>query len=143
MRGTAANEPIQSQAQTEEFDAGYDRTFGTPDGSEKGGRWIWDMRLGRLVRADEYQPEPVALNAPILTDRNHDGQRAPDGTPIDTRRKRRDWMKARDVVDYADGESLRQKRNAEQAAKARGEHKPDKQLREIIGRELYKQKVIL
>ena len=60
-----------------------------------------------------------------------------------TRRKRAAWMKAADVVDYADGESLRQKRNAERAAKARGEFKPDKELRDIIGRELYKQKVIL
>ena len=138
MRGTAANEPVQSQAGTEEFRSGYDRSFG--DRKPQRGRWV--MTPKGLVPAEEYVPEHIALNAPILTDRVHEGQRAPDGTPIDTRRKRAAWMRAADVVDYSDGESLRQKRAAEQAAKARGEFKPDKELRDIIGRELYKQKVI-
>lgn len=138
MRGTAANEPVQSQASTEEFRSGYDRSFG--DRKPQRGRWV--MTPKGLVPAEEYVPEHIALNAPILTDRVHEGQKAPDGTPIDTRRKRAAWMRAADVVDYSDGESLRQKRAAEQAAKARGEFKPDKELRDIIGRELYKQKVI-
>lgn len=138
MRGTAANEPVQSQAGTEEFREGYDRSFG--DCKPQRGRWV--MTPKGLVPAEEYVPEHIALNAPILTDRVHEGQKAPDGTPIDTRRKRAAWMRAADVVDYSDGESLRQKRAAEQAAKARGEFKPDKELRDIIGRELYKQKVI-
>lgn len=138
MRGTAAGEAIQSQASTEEFRSGYDRSFG--DRKPQRGRWV--MTPKGLVPAEEYVPEHIALNAPILTDRVHEGQKAPDGTPIDTRRKRAAWMRAADVVDYSDGESLRQKRAAEQAAKARGEFKPDKELRDIIGRELYKQKVI-
>jgi hypothetical protein len=138
MRGTAAGESIQSQAGTEEFREGYDRVFG--ERKPQRGRWV--MTPKGLVPADEYVPEHLAVNAPILTDRLHEGQKAPDGTPIDTRRKRKAWMEAAKVVDYADGESLRQKRNAEQAAKARGEYKPDKELRAIIGRELYKQKVI-
>ncbi len=141
MRGTVANEPVVSQASTEEFREGYVRAFGERKAVR--GRWVWDARQSKLVPADEYVPEPLALNAPILTDRVHEGQRAPDGTPIDTRRKRKDWMRAADVVDYSDGEGLRQKRAAEQTAKARGEFKPDKELRNVIGRELYKQKVIL
>lgn len=139
MRGTAAGESIQSQAGTEEFREGYTRIF--RECKPQRGRWV--MTPNGLVPADEYVPEHVALNAPILTDRVHEGQKAPDGTPIDTRRKRRDWMRAADVVDYADGEGYRQQRAKEQEAKARGEFKPDKELRTIIGRELYKQKVIL
>ena len=138
-RGMAAGEQIVSQAGTEEFREGFDRTFG--DRKPQRGRWV--MTSKGLVPASEYVPEHFAVDAPILTDRVHEGQKAPDGTPIDTRRKRAAWMKAADVVDYSDGESLRQKRSAEQAAKARGEFKPDKELRDIIGRELYKQKVIL
>lgn len=105
MRGLAAGEPIQSQAQTEEFDAGYDRTFGTPDGSEKGGRWIWDMRQGRLVKADEYQAEPRAVDAPIISDRIHEGTAFDDGERVrdlGSRRKRREFLREQGLAEASD-----------------------------------------
>ena len=56
MRGTAAGEPVVSQANTAEFSAGYERVLG--DRPVERGRWIWDDRAKKLVPAEEYQ-EPL------------------------------------------------------------------------------------
>jgi hypothetical protein len=140
-RGMVNNEPIVSQAQTKAFDEGYARTFG--DRKPQRGRWVWDAEAGRLVNADEYVPPAAKSGTGIMSGRCHEGMVAPDGTDISTRAKRKAWMAATGNADYSDFEGARRKRAAEQAAKARGEFKKDPALREQIGRELYKQKVIL
>ncbi len=141
MRGTAANEPVVSQAGTRGFRRGYARVFG--DRKPQRGRWVYDAARGRFVPADEYVPPARAATAPILTGRCHEGQVAPDGTPINTRRKRAAWARESGCADYDDFKGAREKRKKELEARARGELKPDPQLREFIGRELYKRKIIL
>lgn len=146
-RGMVVGERIVSQAQTREFDEGYARTFG--DKPRQRGRWVWDRAQGRLVPADEYvPPSSDARCAPIMTGACHEGQVAPDGTDISSRRKRAAWSKASGCADYDDFKSARaarQKMLAERAELVRTgkPSKPDKELRQIIGRELYRQKVIL
>ncbi len=107
------------------------------------GRFIWDEQRHRLVSADEYVPPAAKTGTGIMSGRCHENQVAPDGTDISTRSKRKAWMRATGNADFGDYKNVRAKAAAEKAAKARGEVKPDRQLRDLIGRELYKQKVIL
>lgn len=125
-----------------QYEAEADRIFGA-DRKPQRGRWIYDPAQGKCVPADEYVPPEAKHGAGIMVDRFMEGDRAPDGTDIGSRRKRKDWMRATDSVDYSDFAGAREQRRKEEAAKARGEFKPDKSLRDLIGRELYKQKVIL
>ena len=77
-----------------------------------------------------------------------EGDRSPDGVDIGSRKKRKDWMRAADVVDHGDFKGAREKRRKALAERAEmlktgKPTKPDKELREFIGRELYKRKMIL
>lgn len=139
-RGMVNGEPVVSQANSDEFREGYERTFG--DRKPQRGRWVYDAALGKCVPADEYQPPEAKHGAGIMVDRFMEGDRAPDGTDIGSRRKRKDWMRATDTVEFDDFKGARERRQKEMEARARGEFKPDKALREHLGRELYKAKII-
>lgn len=93
--------PIRSHPATTEYRENHERTFGERQPGQRG-RWVWDARQGKLVRADEYQPEPQALNAPILTDRFMEGHRTLEGEDIGSRRKRLEYMKRNGLVDAND-----------------------------------------
>lgn len=100
-RGMVAGEPIVSQAGTDAYRDGYERAFGS--GRVQKGRWVWDDARKEMVRAEDYVPEPLALNAPIIADRIHEGTRSPiDGADIGSRAKRRQHMKAHGVEDATD-----------------------------------------
>lgn len=139
-RGMVVGEQIVSQAQTKAFDENWDRMKHADNGER--GRFVWDPERRRLVRPGERESER-AVDAPIMVGRCHEGQVAPDGTDISTRAKRAAWMKETGHADYSDYKSIREKAAAEKAAKARGEFKKDPALRDFIGRELYKRKMIL
>jgi hypothetical protein len=131
-RGTVVGEPVVSQANSKAYADNYERMFGKDHKPERG-RWSFG-------RAD---PSAKAIHASIVSGRWHEGQKAPDGTDIGTPAKRRAWMKATGTADYDDYRGVRARKAAELEARHRGELKPDKSLRDLIGRELYKQKVIL
>lgn len=139
MRGTVKGEPVVSQASTDAYREGYDRHFG-PDHKPQRGKWVWDARQGKLVDASDYVPEPRAIDGTIMCDRFMEGAHTPTGEDIGSRQKRKRYMEENGVADYDDFKGAREARAKEQAAKARGEFKPDKHLRDLIGRELYKQR---
>jgi hypothetical protein len=139
-RGMVNGESIVSQASTEQYRDGYERTFG--DKKPQRGRFVYDAAQGKCVPADEYQAPEAKHGTGIMVDRFMEGDRAPDGSDIGSRRKRKDWMRATDSVEYDDFKGARERRNKELAARHRGELKPDKALREQLGRELYKAKII-
>jgi len=129
-RGMVNGEAIVSQAGSDEFREGYERTFG--DKPVQRGRWIWDARAGRLVDADSYVPPEEAKSAPIMMDRFYEGVRATDGTDIGSRRKHRAYMKAHGLAtmdDFGPGYFTRVKREREVAAK--------RERREVIARKMY------
>lgn len=102
-RGTANNEPVVSQANTEAFREGYARTFG--ERKPQRGRWIYDARLGRCVPADEYQPPARACDAPIIADRIHEGTSFDDGERVrdlGSRRKRREFLRETGLAEASD-----------------------------------------
>jgi hypothetical protein len=132
----AAGEPINSQANTKEFDEGYDRTFGQPKEGSKGGRWIWDEAQGKLVRADEYVSPQEAKDAPVLAGRFYENLQAPDGKAINNRRDHQAYMKRSGTTVLSDYTETLPK-NMEKRAKALTGDFDHKQRRDDIGRAWY------
>jgi hypothetical protein len=100
-RGTAVGERVVSQANSKAFAEGRARIYG--DRPVQRGRWVWDESRQKAVPAGEVTPRFDAKNAPIIADRIHEGVVSPvDGSSIGSRRRRRDHMKAYDLVDSGD-----------------------------------------
>lgn len=97
-RGMVAGQAIQTQAQTKEFDEGYERVFGKGGGER--GRFIY--RDGGLVRVDSDWSDAEA-RAPTLTEGLvHGNTTTSDGVDISSRKKRREYMAATGVTDFSD-----------------------------------------
>lgn len=79
----------------------------------------------------DWVERPPALA--VVGDSHYDGLRATDGTPIDTRRKHRDYMKAHGLTTADDFTETWKKAEADR--KRLGA--PSKERREEIGRALY------
>lgn len=103
-RGTVGGETPVSQAATDDYRAEHDRIFGERTPGQRG-RWIWDAQAGKLVRAEDYRPPDLAVNAPIIADRIHEGATFDDGTrtvDIGSRAKRREFMRSTGLVETSD-----------------------------------------
>jgi hypothetical protein len=132
-----AGQAIQTQAQTKEFDEGYERIFGK-DRKPCRGRFVYDEQ-GAIPIDENWQPTD-GEKMPVFTDRYMEGQRATDGTPIDNRTRRRRYMEKHGLTDLSDYSS----RHFEKAAEARqairdGTYggQADKELHTQVGRALY------
>ena len=136
MRGTAAGEPVVSQARTKEFEEGYDRLFG-PEHKAQRGKWIWDEAQQKLVRAEDYRPPERALDAPILAGRFYENTAATDGTDIGSRRKHREYMKAHNLTTYDDFAKSFTRKQEERKRNQEARKVPDPTRREAIARALY------
>lgn len=96
-RGMVAGQPIQTQAQTAEFDEGYERIFGKGGGER--GRFVY--RDGQCVRvgADWTDAERRAGQS---EEEAYGHAVTADGVDISSRRKRREYMAATGVTDSSD-----------------------------------------
>lgn len=112
MRGTAAGEGVVSQANTKEFEEGYERTFGKPDGSAKGGKWVFDSELMKLVPAESYVPPSEAKDAAIMAGRFYENTSATDGTDIGSRERYNRYMREKGVTNISDYKEHFQKERA-------------------------------
>jgi hypothetical protein len=130
MRGTAANEPVVSQAATPAFREGHDRVFG--DRPVQRGKWVFDTRIMKMVPADEYVPPHENHGLMVMTDRYYEGTVSPiDGSDIGSRRKRREHMKEHGLVDHDDAKS--EARIVQQEFQRR----TDRERHEALGRAIY------
>lgn len=88
------------------------------------GRWVYDAKQQKLVRAEEYQPEQHALHAPIMLDRFYEGTQTVDGVDIGSRAKRRAYMKAKGLADFDDfSPGYYERQRAEQAREEKRERR--------------------
>lgn len=100
-RGTVVGEPVVSQAQTKAFDEGYERTFSKDRGER--GRFVYDERQKKLVRAEDYVPPSRAIDAPIMAGRFYEGSFVPGSEEdIGSRRKHREFLKRTGWVPASD-----------------------------------------
>lgn len=135
MRGTVAGEPVVSQAATNDYREGHERVFGTPDGSAKGGKWVWDSRINRLVPAAEYIPPHENPTLMVMTDRYMEGTVAPDGTDIGNRQKRAAYMRENGLADYDDFSSAYR-----EGVKKQFEREQDRERHQALRRAIYEHK---
>jgi hypothetical protein len=127
-RGMVVGEAIVSQANSEDFRSGYERTFG--DRKPQRGRWV--MTPDGLVPADEYRAPERAIDAPILAGRFYENTCATDGSDIGSRTKHRAYMRDRGLAsadDFSPGYYERVRKQAQ------AQHRKDR--RETIARRLY------
>lgn len=90
-----------------------------------------------LVDAIEVSPEYQTYEArpPVYSDGYMDGTRAPDGTDIGSRAKRRNYMRARGLADYDDFKGTFAKAAQERQAIQQGTHQREER-REALARAL-------
>jgi len=100
MRGSANDEPVVSQANSNAFREGYDRALG--DHKPQRGRWVLDPSTGHLVPAEEYVAPHENRPLMVMTDRFMEGAVATDGADIGSRQKRRAYMQANGLADRDD-----------------------------------------
>lgn len=74
---------------------------------------------------------------PVVTDRYMEGQRAPDGTPIDSRWKRKEWMRQTGTADLSDYTQHLQQAQAKREAWLQGKSPLSKEMQQDIGRAAY------
>lgn len=107
-RGTANNEGVVSQANSKEYEAGYDASdLGKSDRSKERGRWIWDPKLQKLVRPWEYDAGNTeeARTAPVMMDRFYENTATAEGVDIGSRRKHREYMHRNGLTTSSDYDS--------------------------------------
>jgi hypothetical protein len=97
-RGMVAGQPIVTQAQSKEFDEGYQRIFGKGGGER--GRFIY--RDGQLVRVDADWTDAERRAETLTEEIVHGNTKTTDGVDISSRKKRRDYMRAVGVADAGD-----------------------------------------
>jgi hypothetical protein len=102
-RGMANNEPIVSQAATEDYRRNY--PFG--DRKAQRGSWVMDPKTGKLVPSSEYRRTDgeAAIHAPIIADRLHEGTFFDDGDrkrDLGSRRKRREFLRETGLAEKSD-----------------------------------------
>jgi hypothetical protein len=97
-RGMVAGQPIQTGAQTKEFDEGYERVFGKGGGER--GRFIY--RDGQMVNVDADWTDAERRAQTATEELVHGKTQTTDGVDISSRKKRREYMQALGVTDSSD-----------------------------------------
>lgn len=101
-------------------------------------RYVWDVERKEMVEVGaEYEDIPRRAQT-VTEELVYGGLRATDGTPIDTRKRHRDYMKANGLSlasDFTEHHARAAKERAE-FFRTGGDHK---ERREQIGRALYQQ----
>jgi len=83
--------------------------------------FVYDKALGKVVEVgEEWEPTPRP-RVELMTGSCHEGQVAPDGTPIDSRRKREEYKRRAGVEDFDDARGLLQKTTREREKRFLGE----------------------
>lgn len=106
-------------------------------------RRTWTYTLGGrpLSAPVEVTPgaEPEGFNAsaermPVFTDRYLEGDRAPDGTDIGSRAKRRDWMRQAGVADASDYRQYWERARQQREAWRSGQAPVSREMETTVGR---------
>jgi hypothetical protein len=95
-----AGQAITTQAQTKEFDEGYERVFGKGGGER--GRFVWSESAQAMVRVGEDWTDAERRAQTVTEELVHGKIATADGVDISSRKKRRDYMRAAGVVDSSD-----------------------------------------
>jgi hypothetical protein len=98
-RGMVAGQAITTQAQSKEYDEGYERVFGKGGGER--GRFVWSEEAQSMVRVGSDWTD-AETRAGRSEEEVYGHDTTADGTDISSKRKRRDYMKATGLADFSD-----------------------------------------
>lgn len=129
-RGMVAGQVIQTQAQTKDFDEGYERIFGRERSRERG-RFV--VRDGAVVNVADDWTDAEGRAQTATEELIYSGVKATDGTPINSRKRHREYLKQNGLCMAADYSPEYQAKEA--ASKDRQE---TKEYRQAIERDVYK-----
>jgi hypothetical protein len=133
-RGMVAGQAIQTQGPSKEYDEGFDRTFG--ERKRLRGKFVWDSERQEMVPVGPDWTDAERRAQTGTEELTHGNIRAPDGTDISSKRKRREYMHRAGVTDSSDFSS-----SWEKAAKERADFlaggKSDPALRYAVGKAEY------
>lgn len=129
-RGMVAGGPINTQAQTKEFDEGYERIFGKERSRERG-RFVY--RDGALVNVDDDWTDAETRAQTATEELIYSGAKATDGTPVNTRKRHREYLKQNGLCMASDYSPEYQANEA-----ARKDRAETKEYRQAIERDVYK-----
>lgn len=125
----------------EEYAEGYERTFGERKPTR--GRFVYrpNPETGQVEAVQvDADWEGAERRAPVPTEEFVYGNAcATDGTPINTRKRHREYLKATGLAMAQDFTETTAREKAKREAIAQG-RLPDKQRREAVGRALYQHK---
>ncbi len=133
-RGMVAGQAITTQAQTKEFDEGYERIFGTARNKQRG-RFVY--RNGEAVNVDDEWTDAERRAATGTEELTYGGTKTPgDGIDISSRKKHREYLKANDLAmasDYSPSFMEREagRRDREETKKVRAQ--VDRDVHKIFG----------
>lgn len=128
-RGMVAGQPIQTQAQSKEFDEGYERVFGK--GTRERGRFVY--RDGQAVRVGEDWTDAERRAQTATEELLYGGGKATDGTPINSRKRFKEYLRQNGLThasDYSPG--FREKTIASR------ERETEREIRQIVDRDVHK-----
>lgn len=101
-------------------------------------RWRWDSELKRLVNLDEDWNDAPRRALTATEEITYGKLQATDGTPLDTKRKHREYMAHHGLAMESDFKETRAKAAAERESFYRGERARDvAERREQLGRAAY------
>lgn len=134
-RGMVAGQAIQTQAQTKEFDEGYERIFGKERQAGRG-RYRYDADAGQVVAIDSDWTDTESRAQTPTEGIVYGNAQATDGADLSSRRKHRDYMKANGLSMAGDFKEHWQKKAKEREEVLSG-RAGSKERREILGRTLH------
>lgn len=99
-RGMVAGQAITTQAQTKEYDEGFDRIFGK-DRKPQRGRFVWSEQAQAMVEVGQDWTD-AETRAGRSEEEVYGHLQTTDGVDISSRTKRREYMRATGVTDASD-----------------------------------------
>lgn len=136
-RGMVAGQPITTGALSKEYDEGFDRIFGERKPAR--GRFIFDAEAGEMVQVGEDWTDTERRAQTPTEELTYGGVQATDGTDISSRKKHREWKKAKNLADADDFKGTWEKAAKERASYYEGRH-DSRDIRETVGRAMYERK---
>lgn len=135
-KGMVAGRPIQTGTVTEEYESGFDRTFG--ERKKERGRWVYTAE-GPVRVGEDWTP--ADRQAPRRSEEEVYGRvAATDGTDLSTRRRHREYMKANGLAMHSDYTETWEKAKKQRDNIAAGGKFDTERRREAVARAMYEVK---
>lgn len=134
-RGMVAGQPIKTGDLSKEYEEEFQRIFGA-DRKPTRGRFIFDAEQGCMVEVGADWTDTERRAQTPTEELTYGGIKATDGTDISSKRKRREWMKEKNLADADDFKGVWSKAEQERAKYYTGQH-DKRELREAVGRARY------